>query len=186
MHAINEATSDLSLLTQSCEEAGDDAYGIVLPASSAWVLVHADHCVQLGLLGQGGQSLDMEDSSACDPAYLKELRVFTVSAELHLVRTKKGFQGRIRCDSSREFEGGEQACVYHEDDLMWGRVQTCSMGQALVDADRGVNIPLPRGVSIQQGVRLKYRHIDYVRFDDHGTTEILDSRLAGILADLEG
>jgi len=186
IHAISNTTSGFSRLTQSYGVTDDSANGIVLPAASVWVLAHADHCVQLGLLSTTGGSLDMEDPSACDPAYLKELRVFTPSAELHLVRTRNGFQGRIRCDSPREFEGGEQVCVYHEDDLMWGKVQAYSAGQALVDADRGVSIPLPHGVPMQQGVRLKYRHVDYVCFDDDGTTEILDSRLAGVFVDVEG
>jgi CRISPR-associated protein (TIGR03984 family) len=186
IHSVCMTVSDFSSLTGDCGVGGGDDNSIVLPAASMWVLAHADHCVQLGALSVVEESLDMEDHSACAPAYLRELRAFTSKEELHLVRTRNGFQGRIRCDAAHGFEGGKEVQVYREDDLMWGKVQLSSAGKALVDADRGVNIQLPHGVSIRPGVRLKYRHVNYVCFGDDGTIQIPDNRLAGVFVDVEG
>jgi len=108
--------------------------------------------------------------------YITEIRMFSVSGELHLWKYGSGFKWRLRIDE--EVEGDIN--VYEETHIMWGTEVNGEKKNELIEEYRGIKIRFPRDIS-NEPLPIQYKVRNYYDFDEDGMIKFYDARLVQIL-----
>ncbi|MBR3810603.1 MAG: hypothetical protein IKK46_09905 [Clostridia bacterium] len=113
-------------------------------------------------------------SEVPDLTNIKDLRAFSESKELHLVKQGESLVGRVRDDSQ-----GETCEVYDEIQLMWGKATKTENGVTEFFEDRGIKLQLP--VTVSEGGRVALKIRSYLKAEKF---EFTDFRIVSIETNL--
>lgn len=107
--------------------------------------------------------------------YVTEIRMFSVSGELHLWKYGDVFKWRLRIDE----EVAGDINIYEETHIMWGTEVNDEKKNELIEEHRGMKIRFPRDIN-DEPLPIQYKVRNYFNFDDDGMIKFYDARLVQI------
>ncbi len=106
---------------------------------------------------------------------LTEARAFSETAELHLILVNGAWRGRIRTDG--EDENTEEAEVFDQRQLLWGRCVSSDEKGSVLREDRGITLNIPLRMPVESDGRAWLQIRSYLAADRF---EFTDFRICGI------
>jgi len=152
------------LIEKSKEKLGGVCLLIVYKYNQAYIASINDS--ELNILGDPEFSLE----------YITEIRMFSISGELHLWKYGSDFKWRLRIDE--ETEGDIN--VYEETHIMWGTEVDKEKKNELIEEYRGIKIRFPLDIN-EEPLPIKYKVRNYYDFDEDGMIKFYDARLVHVL-----
>ena len=156
-------------LSEKCEEKlGGNCLLIVFKYNQVYIGSIVNN--EINVLGDEQFTLD----------YVTEIRMFSVSGELHLWKYGDVFKWRLRIDD--EVKGDIN--VYEETHIIWGTKVSIENKNELIEEHRGMKIRFPRDIN-NEPLPIQYKVRNYFNFDEDGMIKFYDARLVQILNMME-